>query len=235
MKIVDLDFFINKLPNLHEVNNCDPKYVGMIQENEDICLRVIFGECMYEDLLEQLVFNPTTVKYELKVDANIKWHYLLYGRKYNKSEVENYTSNYYFGHYKNGCGCGCNSATCDDFYWKGLVEVFESIGMIRNKDNYTMEQALIQSKTSLIADFIMWKYFIYSQTYTSGVGEIVVDVKNADNVNNIHRGIKSYNNFVSKCIRCTDRGSVGLYAYVQHFKDEFPNWDGACLQYKQLI
>jgi hypothetical protein len=233
MKIVDLDFFYHKLPNLNESSNCDVRYIGHITEYEDLCLRIVLGECMYEELLEQLEFDEVLGRYKLKVDADIKWTYLLYGRKYNVSEVENLMSNFYFG--SNHCGCGCYTSNCDDFYWKGLIEVFDAIGMVRDNQTHIISRRLVERKESLIADFIMFKYFVQTQSFTAGVGEIVNDSKNTTLVNNIHKAVKSYNDFVYKCITCSSRGKVGLYGYIQHFKNEYPNWAGACLEYKPLI
>lgn len=73
-----------------------------IQKFESECLRLILGECLYEDLMENVEKDTTTGYYKLKADVDEKYDWLLNGHKYEDPD----------------CSCGSN---CPNKNWQGLV------------------------------------------------------------------------------------------------------------------
>lgn len=230
MRFVNRDYFKDTIPNITDVTDCDINLVGFISEYELECLRLILGECMYNELLDNIEYvmnetNPILSKYKLKEDADIKWDYLINGRKYEKDIIENTTVSY---NIKN-CGCGCNAGNCDTYTWNGLIQEVGT-NFYHNGSNYTT-----YVYNSLLADFILWKWYVKTETTSTGTGEAILKVKNEIPASNRGKAIKSYNQFVYKVIACPSGGRVSLYRYINHFKDTYPNWEGVCLDYKPLV
>jgi hypothetical protein len=72
-----------------------------IQKNENECLRLILGECLYRDLMTNVELD-TEGYYKLKSGADPKYDWLLNGHEYEDPD----------------CTCDAN---CTNKYWQGLV------------------------------------------------------------------------------------------------------------------
>ena len=136
--------------------------------------------------------------------------------------------------------------------WKNLIN-----GLVYTKNNKTyVWQGLIYSEgsinISLLAYFVY--YYSYQNTINSSVGQVLVNPRNAENVNpsehltnvwnefiRMYQGYNSpnpeqyyYNGVLFKdCLGCGgDNSYVSLLQYVRDYKEDYPSINSLCFNYK---
>jgi hypothetical protein len=95
--------------------------------------------------------------------------------------------------------------------WLNLVNGVEYV-----KDGYTYywEGLLVQEgafKKSLLANFVFYHWLYYNQSTMSGVGEVVLNAKNATNINSTQRLTSVWNEFVNMY-----QGKQTKYTYSEY-------------------
>jgi hypothetical protein len=221
------DIFI---PNLGESCNGLP-FFEWIEQWEEQCLRMVLGDCLYNELLEQLEWSDTLNKYVLKEDVEEKWGWLINGKTYTKEDISDQSLNFSPFNYSN-CGCGCVDLCCDKYHWDGIVKVLDRRIPATQVNGETANGVII--KSSFLAQYVYWKWAMDSDSFTSGTGEQVAEVKGGLRISNAHKRVNAYNKFVSNVIDCNSHGKVGLYRFVQDFKDLYPEWTGTQLCYESI-
>lgn len=221
------DIFI---PNLEE--KCNNLYFfEWIEQWEEQCLRLTLGDCIYDELVSEMEFNEDMQKYVLKDSADEKWDWLLNGHIYTKDDVSDQSLNFSPFNYYN-CGCGCVDLNCDSYHWEGIVKLLDR----RIKEttiNGQTANGIVISK-SYLAYYVYWLWSLNEDTFTSGTGEQVANVKGGVRLSNEHKRINAYNKFVSWVIDCNSHGRVGLYRFIQDFSNLYPEWQGQPLCYESI-
>lgn len=213
------DIFI---PNVNE--DCENLNIfGIISEWEKVCLINTFGPCLFDELEKQLEWSEANKSYVLKSGIDEKWDRLVNGHSY---ENTNQNSSFYF------LNCGCNDNNCSTSKWKGIKTVIDR----RIPEQTIKSQTVngIKVSKSYTAYYIYWLWSLNGNTFTSSTGENVAQVKGSTTVDNTHKRINAHNKFVSWVTSCGCNGNVGLYKFLQDFKDDFPTWEGQCLSYESV-
>lgn len=221
------DIFI---PNLEESCNNLSFDEWRVQYEEE-CLRITLGDCLYNDLLEQIEWNEDSQKYVLKEAVEEKWDWLVNGHVYTKDDITDQSLNFSPYNYSN-CGCGCVDLNCDSYHWDGIVKLLDRRIPAKTINGVTANGII--KKTSFLANYVYWKWALNEDSFTSGTGEQVADVKGGTRISNAHKRINAYNKFVSMVIDCNSHGKVGLYRFVQDFGNLYPEWQGTCLSYESI-
>lgn len=95
--------------------------------------------------------------------------------------------------------------------WKDLVNGKE---YVKNGYTYYWQGLLITEgafKKSLLANFVFYHWLYYNQSTMSGVGEVVLNAKNAININSTQRLTSVWNDFVEMY-----QGKQTKYAYSEY-------------------
>lgn len=221
------DIFI---PNLEEKCN-NLNFFEWIDLWEEQCLRLTLGDCVYNDLVEQMVFDEILQKYVLKETAEEKWDWLLNGHKYTKDDISDQSLNFYPFNYSN-CGYGCIGLNCNSYHWDGIVKLLDRRIAETTINGQTANGIVV--KKSYLAYYVYWQWALNEDTFTSGTGEQKANVKGGERVSNAHKRINAYNKFVSMVIDCNSHGKVGLYRFTQDFRNLFPEWQGQYLCYESI-
>lgn len=219
------DIFI---ANLKE--KCDDlTFFAYDAELEEECLRITLGDCLFNELIDQLEWDETANIYKLKDGVDEKWGWLINGHTYAKDDLsEEALSSLDYSL----CGCGCDNDNCDTFHWDGIIKVID-----RRIPPTTINGEVangVKVYRSYLAEYIYWKWSLSTDTFTSSTGEKTSKTKGTDQASNSDKRIAAHNRFVSWVIDCNSHGKVGLYTFVQHFKDLYPEWQGKCLAYESI-
>lgn len=226
--LITTDFFTGDIFIANLKESCDKlSLFEWIYQWEKQCLRITLGDCLYDDLIEQLEWSEEQQKYVLKDDADEKWGWLLYGHTYTKDDIESSPNFNYFN-----CGCGCNNNNCDTFHWDGIINI-ATTRIPNTTINGEVANAIVVKK-SYIAYYIYWLFSLNEDSFTSSTGEQVAEVKGGARISNSHKRIDAHNKFVSWVIECNSHGKVGLYRFLQDFSNSFPEWSGKCLKYEPI-
>lgn len=238
MRLIDETYFTGEIqiPNLRERCNGNLGFQRSLIDWETEALRIILGDCLYNELLTQLVWNATTFKYDIIAGADDKWSWLINGKNYTETDIETFGSNTYDSLSYHHCGCGCSGMDCDAFHWDGLIkeDTLNIKPVTLNTNSGDKQISSITSRSSLIAHYVYWKWAANSNTTTTGTGEQLLQVDNAMRVSNHAKRIKAYNRFVTSVIDCNRHGKVGLYRFIRDHSTLFPEWGGSCLNPKML-
>lgn len=225
--LITPEFFIDDIFIANLTESCDKLTMyGFIDSNEEDCLRITLGDCVYEELVNQLEWSETEQKYVLKSDADEKWDWLINGHTYSVDDIDQSLIPY------SNCGCGCNGSNCKTFHWDGIIKtIVRRIPTIEIGDTIANG---IEIKKSFIAYYIYWLYSQETDSFSSSTGEQVAEVKGGSRISNSTKRIQAHNKFVSWVIECNSNGSVGLYRFMQDFPNLFPEWGGKCLKYESI-
>ena len=229
---IDETFFTGDcfIPNLNE--SCDSlMFREAIEHGKEQCLRMTLGDCLYNEMQENLEWNETLQEYVLIDGADEKWDWLINGHSYTKDDISDQSLLYSPFDYIN-CGCGCLNQNCESFHWDGIIKMIDK----RIPETVINGQTVngIQVKKSFVAYYIYWIWSLSSDSFTSSTGEQTANVKNASRISNSSKRIEAYNKFVSWVIDCNSHGKVGLYRFMQDFSNLYPEWDGKCLKYEPI-
>lgn len=196
------DVFIE---NLEDCLSQKPSLRMSMKEMECEALRTVLGQCIYEELMENVEYDDSGEVYKLKDSAAEKWEWLLYGRTYETD-----------GHKSYPCGCGCVGGHCETKRFDGIIQNFQLSAEETFQRNY-------------LAYFIYYNWKTINETVTAGAGEQQPQVKNSATVYNKKKRYRAWNSFVEWVNLC-GKPTVGLYRFLKDHKDDFPNWDGMCLE-----
>lgn len=106
-RISNFTYGAYRIANIDTVGaNNNIELILHIQKFENECLRLILGECLYEDLMSN-VEKDADGYYKLKDSVDAKYGWLLFGHKYED-------------------GCYCDSQ-CKNKIWQGLVRQIAEI------------------------------------------------------------------------------------------------------------
>jgi len=226
--LIDKTFFTGDIfvPNLNE--KCDNlHFFEWIERWEEQCLRIVLGDCLYEEFMAQFEWDDISEKYVLIEGADEKWDWLLNGHSYTEDDISERSTFKFLG-----CDCGCNQMNCKNLYWGGLLKVKQRRIPSINIGGQSANAIMI--KSSLIAYYVYWLWCLRTDSFTSSTGEQVADVKNATRISNEHQRIDAHNKFVSMVQGCERSGTVGLYRFLQDFQNLYPEWGGKCLSYEPI-
>lgn len=154
--------------NLQDCISQSPAMWLSIGIYEEEALVASLGQCLYDELINQLEFDKDSKKYKLKEDSDEKWGWLLYGRNYSHSGTSH---------------CGCNSSNCSSASYPGIIKVY------RLSDEVTFER-------NYLAYYIYYHFKTINESVTAGTGEKVVNVKNAVHVYNKKKRYNAWNRFI---------------------------------------
>lgn len=141
-----------------------------ISEFEEDALRLILGECLYEDFKNQFILGADG--YTLNPDADEKWSWLLNGRTYDFDGVKTYP-----------CGCGCIKSNCKTMSFSGIIKKYDVTTTKSFEKNY-------------LAYYIYYNWKTINETVTAGTGEQIPEVKNSTTVYNKKKRYNAWNRFV---------------------------------------
>lgn len=221
----DKTFYVGDIfiANLNET--CDNlNFFHWKEQHEELCLRITLGDCLYNELMEQVEWNEDNNNYTLKAGVDKKWSWLLNGHTYEQNNIQ--TSPFNYSH------CGCNGNNCNIYHWDGIIKQLDR----RIPEQIINGQSVngVTINTSYLAYYIYWLWSLNEDSFTSSTGEQTADVKNANRISNAHKRINAYNKFVSWVTSCNSHGRVGLYHFMQDFSGDFPTWQGKCLKYEPI-
>lgn len=200
------DVFIE---NLNDCLNQMPALRISIKELESEALQMVLGQCIYEELMENVELDGSV--YKLKEDADEKWGWLLNGRVYDTDGENSYP-----------CGCGCDGGNCETKRFDGIIHKYILSEGETPEDEESFER-------NYLAYFIYYHWKTINETVTAGAGEQSPQVKNSVTFYNKKKRYRAWNAFVQWVHLCGNP-KVGLYRFLKDHKEEFPNWDGMCLK-----
>lgn len=157
------------IENLEDCLNQTPALSLCIEETEEYVLRLVLGDCLFEEFKEQ--FKLTDTGYSLKEEAPEKWKWLLNGRIYD-----------YDGYKPYPCGCGCIKSDCKKMDYPGMVKEYKITSTKSFEKNY-------------LAYFIYYNWKTINETVTAGTGEQLPGVKNSTTVYNKKKRYNAWNRF----------------------------------------
>lgn len=214
--IANLEESCNGLPFFEWIEMCDEQ-----------CLRITLGDDLYDELLDQVVFNEDQQKYILAKGVDEKWDWLLNGHKYSKSDIQ---SQSFIG--SESLSCNCLNYNYENYTWKGIVSTLDRRIPETTINGQTANG--VRFSKSYLAYYAYWLWSLTTETTTTSTGEKKLKNKGGYSVTNTHKRVAAYNNFVSWVADCR-KGSVGLYRFMHDFKHLFPNWEGQFLSYESVI
>lgn len=176
-----------------------------LQTQEENCLRMILGDCMYDDLMDNVELDPNGY-YQLKVDAEEKWDWLLNGLTYEATDPI----------ISGGCGCGCHSGNCSKHKWDGLVRKVATVA----------QTDVIES---LMAPYIYYNWSISERTMVTGVGEAKGKAQNTTQESSMYRRIDAWNDFVKRVDFGWPNTRVSLNQFLKEHQGEFANAQTVCM------
>lgn len=157
------------IENLEGCLNQTPALSLCIAEAEESVLRLVLGDCLFEEFKEQ--FDLTETGYSLKAEAPEKWKWLLNGRTYDFDGFKPYP-----------CGCGCIKSDCKKMDYPGMVKKYQLTSGKSFEKNY-------------LAYFIYYNWKTINETVTAGTGEQLSEVKNSTTVYNKKKRYNAWNRF----------------------------------------
>jgi hypothetical protein len=171
-----------------------------IQKHEQEILRMILGDCLYAELLENLELDSNGF-YKIKDEADEKWEWLINGKLYDTDEVS---------------GCGCHSASsCKKHQWSGLIR---KVATVSNKDVFE----------TLMAPYIFYNWSLNYRTLNVGVGEAKANAQNTTQESSANKRVDAWNHLVQEVSFGYPNTKVSLYQFLDEHKDEFPNASKIC-------
>lgn len=189
-------FFI---PNIEEqVSNNNTALLIHIQKFEEDALRLIIGDCMYEDLMN----NVKTVGgyYQVVYDADPKWDWLVNGKTYQSN---------------NHCNCGCGGGSCNQRKWRGLVRNVATISGMPVRE-------------SILAPYIFYHWSLNYRTLNGGIGEYKGKAGGTITVSSSDKRVDAWNEFVQNVDFGLVGAKVPLYDFLNSHKSEFSNFKQNC-------
>lgn len=160
------DIFI---PNLQGCINQQPTLIINMARFERKALIEAMGGCLADEFLEQFEFDDETGNYQLKANADEKWHWLLFGKTYEFDDD--------CGCIVSNCCCGNN---CKKHIYKGILEEYQ----IDKSTDFEVNH---------LAYFIYYHFQTINESVTAGSGEQVVIAQNAEQVYNKKKRYNAWN------------------------------------------
>ena len=190
-----------KIANINTtyINNDIELQIG-IQKMEEECLRMILGDCLFEELMLNVELGG--LFYKVVEGADEKWDWLVNGVTYEGLS--------------DGCGCGCHSGSCSRHKWDGLVSKVAEV-----------EQTEVFE--TLMAPYIFYNWSISERTMVTGVGEASGIAQNTTQESSANRRIDAWNDFVKRVDFGWPNTRVSLYQFLGEHRDLFPEAQTVCL------
>lgn len=173
-----------------------------IQKYEQECLRLILGDCLYNELMTNVELDNQTGLYKLKDTADEKWGWLLNGKNYEATESVNF--------------CACHSSSCSKHQWDGLVR---QVAEIDSKKIYE----------TIMASYIFFYWSLNNRTLNLGVGEGAGIAQNATQESGSNKRVDSWNKFVQDVDFGFSNTKVSLNQFLYEHQDYFPEASTVCL------
>jgi hypothetical protein len=175
-----------------------------IKKYEEEFLRMVLGECLYSDLMDNVEEGDDNY-YKLKNNAAEKWGWLLNGRTYTASDVDT------------GCSCGFHSSSCNKHKWDGLVR---KVATIANKDIYE----------TVMASYIFFHWSLGKRTMNFGVGEGKGTAQNSTQESTANKRVDAWNKLVQEIDYGYPNTRVSLNQFLKEHETEFENAQTICLK-----
>ncbi len=203
-----------EISNIGEINDSIKlNLVIFIQKYEKEALRLILGDCLYFELMDNLELGSVEAdgcKYwVVKEDTNEKWDKLVNGTSYDVSEIEQPIS-----------GCGCCSGNCDKHYWDGIVR---SVATVQDADNND-----VQVLESILAPYVYRAWAMSKRTLNMGFGEGKGDADTATQESTQFKRIDAWNDFVKDVAFGDMGGRVSLHQYLREHSADFEKAEFLC-------
>lgn len=196
-----------KIANIETIQiNNDIELRIFIQTHEEDCLRMILGDCLYEDFMSNVELDSDGY-YQLIEEADDKWGWLLNGLTYEATDLT------YSG---SGCGCGCHSGNCSKHKWDGLVK---KVANVNDTDVFE----------TLMAPYIYYNWSIAERTMVTGVGEAKGKAQNTTQELSKNRRIDAWNGFVKRVDFGWPNTRVSLNQFLKEHHGDFENAQTVCL------
>lgn len=174
-----------------------------IQKYEQEALRMILGDCLYDELITNVEIDSETGLYKLKDGVDDKWDWLLNGRKYDSKEVSIF--------------CGCHSSTCSKHQWDGLIR---KVAKIQDKEIYE----------SILASYIFFYWSLNYRTLNLGVGEGSGNAQNTTQESSSNKRVDAWNKFVQDVDYGYPNTKVSLNQFLNEHQQYFPEASLVCLK-----
>lgn len=144
----------------------------LIADFEERALITVIGQCLYDELINQLEWSEEKNRYVLKEESDEKWKWLLYGRTYEFDGFKTYP-----------CGCGCGGGNCKKVKFNGII----SVKNISNTE--TVEK-------NYLSYFIYYHWKTINESVTAGTAEQLPETANSMGVYNKKKRIRAWNRFI---------------------------------------
>lgn len=195
-----------KIANVSENGSGQLELNRFIGQYEKQCLREVLGDILAKELNDS--YEVVDGAFALKTGATQPIKDLINGKEYepslNSDETIDWFLNWQVGE------CGYNNTTDKKRIWPGIVV---------SEDFYNgVESSTF--KTSFIAEYIHYHYFLANRTKTTGSGQQELAGENSTTVSNFSKRIDSWNAF---CLKVSM-----LYRFLQDHRADYPTWKPNC-------
>lgn len=174
-----------------------------IQKEEENALRMVMGECLYNDLMDN-VEKDANGYYIVKEDADDKWKWLVNGHSYDATSSSC------------NCGCGCDSGKCSKHVWRGL---FYKVATVESVDVYE----------SILAPYVFYQWSLNYRTLNTGVGEAKGIAQNTTQATASDKRVDAWNEFVQAISFGYPNSRVSLYQFLSEHRELFSDYQTVCL------
>jgi hypothetical protein len=169
-----------------------------LQKYEQEFLRMVLGECLYAELLENLETDGNGY-YELIETAEEKWSWLVNGKSYTAT-LNN---------------CGCSSTSCSTHKWDGLIR---KVATVQSESIWE----------TIMAPYIYFNWALNYRTLNLGVGEGSGTSNGATQENTSNKRVDAWNEIVTSVNYGYPNGRVSLNQFLQDHQTEFPTAQTVC-------
>lgn len=193
-----------RIANIDEtVANNNIELILHIKKYEPEFLRMIFGECTYADLMDNVEIVSDAIYYSLKTGADPKWGKLLNGTTYDATNLNS------------GCGCGVHSGSCEKHVWDGLVR---KITTIESVDIFE----------TVMASYIFYQWSLANRTLNLGTGEGKIVAQNTTQESTANKRVDAWNKIVQEVDYGYTNTRVSLNQFLKENESDYPNAQTMC-------
>ncbi len=193
-----------QIANIEEdAANNNIELVLHIKKYEPEFLRMVFGECMYADLMDNVEIVSGATYYSLKTGADPKWGRLINGHTYDATELDS--------------GCGCHSQSCAKHTWDGLVK---KIATIDSKDIYE----------TVMSSYIFYQWSLNNRTLNLGTGEGKITAQNTTQESTANKRVDAWNKIVQEVDFGYTNTRVSLNQFLKENELDYPNAQTMCFK-----
>jgi hypothetical protein len=188
-----------------ELANNNIELILFIKKYESENLRMILGECLYAELMDNVEIVADATYYSLKSGANPKWGRLLNGITYDSTDIVS------------GCGCGIHSDSCAKHTWDGLVRKIATI-------------ATVDIYETVMASYIFYKWSLSKRTLSMGTGEGKITAQNTTQESTANKRADAWNKMVQDVDYGYPNTRVSLNQFLKENSTDYPKAQTVCLK-----